>query len=267
MIATPLAFLRRDLRIAMSYRVTFVRSAATLVFGLASIYFVARLMSQGSPPALAAYHNDYFGYALIGVAFALFAQAVAGQFPAIVRSAQVSGTLEVLLGSRTSPAVVLVCSALFDLGYAVIRLVATLIIGAALLGADLRADNALAALVVFCLTVATFAGIGVFAAAFVLWFKQPEPVTGAITAASLVVSGVLYPTTVLPSWLRPVAPVLPLTHTMSALRATMLGGASPALVGRELAVLAGFALLLPIGFLAFQFAVRQAKIAGSLSYY
>ncbi|MHB8516308.1 MAG: ABC transporter permease [Dehalococcoidia bacterium] len=267
MIATAAAFFRRDLRIAMSYRITFVRNAVMLVFGLASMYFVARLVDQGAPPALARYHNDYFGYALIGVAFALFAQSMAGQFPAVVRSAQINGTLEVLFGSRTSAPVFLVSSTLFDLGYAVIRLILTLVIGAALLGAGLHLDRALLAALVFLLTAATFAGIGAFAAAFVLWFKQPEPFTGAIITASLVLSGVLYPTTVLPAWLRPLAPALPLTHTMSALRDTLLGSASTAAIGRDLGALAGFALLLPLGFLAFQVAVRQAKIAGSLSHY
>lgn len=267
MIATATAFFQRDLRIAMSYRVSFLRNAVTVVFGLASMYFVARLMDQGAPAALAPYHNNYFGYALIGVAFALFAQSIAAEFPSVVRSAQVNGTLEVLFGSRTSPPMFLFCSTLFDLGYAVLRLVVTLAIGTAVLGAGLHADRVLVAALVFLLTAAAFAGIGAFAAAFVLWFKQPEPVTGAVITASLVLSGVLYPTTVLPSWLSPLARLLPLTHTMSALRGTLLGSASAASLAGEVAALAGFALLLPLGLLAFQFAIRQAKDAGSLSHY
>lgn len=266
MIAKPLAFFLRDLRIAISYRVTFVRSLVTVLLGLVTMNFVARLVNEGAPADLAPYGNDYFGYVLVGVSSALFIQGVAGQFSSAVRNAQVTGTLEVMLSSRTSLPTFLACSSLYGLAFGVIRLVLALTLGAAALGADLRADQAVIALLVILLTVATFAGIGIFAAAFVLRFKQPEPFTAAILTASMVLSGVLYPTTVLPGWLEPLAPLLPLTHTMSALRAALLDGASTS-VGSDLLVLAGFAALLPVSLFAFQAALRQAKAAGSLSHY
>ena len=267
MIAKPVAFLQRDLRIAASYRVTFLQGLVTMLLGLVTINFVARLVDQGAPAELAPYGNDYFGYALIGVSFALFAQSVSGRFSSVVRSAQVTGTLEVMLSNRTSLPTFLACSSLYGLAFGVVRLVLTLVLGATLLGADLRADQAATALAVFLLTTATFAGLGILAAAFVLRFKQPEPLTSALTTVSLVVSGVLYPTTVLPGWLESLAPLLPLTHTMSALRSALLEGSSTVSVGSDLLVLAGFAALLPLSLFAFEAAVRQAKAAGSLSHY
>lgn len=267
MIAKPLAFFQRDLRIATSYRVTFLQSAVTLLFGLVTMNFFARLVNQGEPADLAPYGDDYFGYALIGVSFALFVQGVAGQFASIVRNAQVTGTLEVLLSSRTSLPTFLACSSLYGLAFGVVRLVVALVLGAAVLGADLRADQAAMALLVFLLTLATFAGIGILAAAFVVRFKQPEPFTAGLMTASLVLSGVLYPTTVLPGWLERLAPLLPLTHTMSVLRAALLEGTSTVSAGSDLLALAGFALLLPLSLIGFELAVRQAKAAGSLSHY
>jgi len=266
-IAKAAAFFRRDLRIAVGYRVSFVESMVTLVLGLISIVFVSRLVNQGAPADLAPFGGDYFGYALIGVAFVLFVQSVSGQFASMVRGAQVTGTLEVLLSSRTSLPAFLGYSSLYGMAYALLRLVLALAVGAAFLGADLRADDAALALLVVVLTVATFAGIGIFAAAFVVWFKQPEPITAALTTASLMVSGVLYPTTVLPNWLESLAPLFPLTHTMSALRGALLEGASGVSSATDVVALAGFAVLLPLSLVAFELAVRQAKAAGSLSHY
>lgn len=267
MIAKPLAFFQRDLRIATSYRVTFVQGFFSLLLGLVTMNFIARLVNQGAPADLAPYGNDYFAYALIGVSFALFASSVAGQFASIVRNAQVTGTLEVMLSSRTSLPTFLACSSLYGFAFGVVRLVLALSLGAALLGADLSGDQAAMALLVFVLTAATFAGIGIFAAAFVLRFKQREPFTAALATASLMLSGVIYPTTVLPGWLERLAPLLPLTHTMSALRAALLDGASTVSVGSDVLILTGFAALLPLSLFAFEVAVRQAKAAGSLSHY
>ena len=80
MIARPLAFLQRDLGIAVTYRLRFAETLAMLVFSVVSLDFVSRLMNQGSPEALQAYGQDYFGFALVGLTTVMFAQAVAGQF-------------------------------------------------------------------------------------------------------------------------------------------------------------------------------------------
>jgi ABC-2 type transport system permease protein len=267
MPAKAKAFFLRDLRAAVTYRVSFVETFVGMIFGLVSMLFISDLIDQGSPADLAPYGNDYFGFALIGVAFALFAQVLAGQFAGIVRSAQVTGTLEVMLSSRTSLPAFLGYSSLYGFAYAVLRLVVALSVGAIFLGANLNADDAAVALLAFILTVATFAGIGIFAAAFVVWFKQPEPITAGLTTLSLLVSGVLYPTTVLPEWLQSLSVLLPLTHTIEALRGSLLDGASGVEVAAHIAALAGFSLLLPMSIVAFELAVRQAKVAGSLAHY
>ena len=267
MLAKQMAFVRRDLGIAMTYRVTFVQTIVMLVFGLVSMNFVSQFINQGAPPALTSYGNDYFGYALVGMSVALFSQDVAALFPGAIRSAQVSGTLEVIVGSRTSLPAFLAGSSVYGLSYSLIRLAAVLVLGGLAFGVQLYVDEVLIAFLVLALTTAAFAGIGIFAAGFVLWFKQREPFTGAFITVSLLFSGVIYPTTVLPGWLEALAQLLPLTHTVEALRATLLQGAGYSSVVDELAVLSLFALLLPAGLGAFSFAVRRAKAAGSLGHY
>jgi ABC-2 type transport system permease protein len=153
MLAKSQAFFLRDLRAAVTYRVSFIESFFGMVFGLVSMLFVSDLINQGSPDDLAAYGGDYFGFALVGVSFALFAQVVAGQFAGVVRSAQVTGTLEVMLSSRTSLPGFLGYSSLYGFAYAVLRLVVALTIGALFLGANLQVTDAALTTVVFVLTV------------------------------------------------------------------------------------------------------------------
>jgi len=82
------------------------------------------------------------------------------------------------------------------------------------------------------------------------------------------VSGVVYPVSVLPSWLRAVGHFLPLTHVLVVLRAAFLIGSSPAAVGDSLAALAIFAaILIPAGAATFAYALRRARVDGSLTHY
>jgi ABC-2 type transport system permease protein len=62
--------------------------------------------------------------------------------------------------------------------------------------------------------------------------------------------------------------LLPTTYSLDALRRTMLQNASLTDVKHDLLALGGFAVvLLPVGLITFHWAVRRAKIDGSLSQY
>ena len=80
--------------------------------------------------------------------------------------------------------------------------------------------------------------------------------------------GVYYPTHVIPSWLQSVSEVVPLTYGLRALRAVVLEGGPVGASASDLAILAGFALLLLASSLyVFTLAVRHAKASGTLAQY
>jgi ABC-2 type transport system permease protein len=77
----------------------------------------------------------------------------------------------------------------------------------------------------------------------------------------------MYPTDVLPTWLRQVADAFPITHALKGLRAAMLEDARVATVLPEITVLALFAAVgLPISITAFNFGLRRARITGTLGH-
>lgn len=70
----------------------------------------------------------------------------------------------------------------------------------------------------------------------------------------------------LPAWLRPLAYLLPLTYSLQAMRRALLIGDSLAALAREVVILIAFAaVLLPLSLLAFRYAVRRARVDGSLA--
>lgn len=59
------------------------------------------------------------------------------------------------------------------------------------------------------LTLTTFMGLGVLAAAFILVFKKGNPVTWAMATLSELLGGVYFPTTILPDWMQSIARWIP----------------------------------------------------------
>ncbi len=89
-----------------------------------------------------------------------------------------------------------------------------------------------------------------------------------LASASLLLSGVAYPTSVLPPWLQVAANLFPLTHALELIRGALLRGASLSELLRPLAAMALFAgLLAPAGGVLFVIALRRARVDGSLTHY
>lgn len=261
------AFFMRDLRVAWSYKFSFFFQNASLFFSLLTLRFVADMFGSSDIDAISQYGGDYFSFALIGVGISVLAYPMTKTFAGAVRGAQVTGTFEAMLTTRTSGVSIVVNSAIYGMSIAVIQLLLMWIIGGAIFGADLRLTQIPLVGIVLVLTLGSLAGIGLLAAAFVVAFKQNEPFSSAFVAASLLVSGIMYPTSVLPGWLAWVAPLLPLTHAAELARHFFIQGADAGEVAVHMAALAGFCFLLPLGVFALNSSINHARRTGSLSQY
>ena len=260
------AFFMRDLRVAWSYRFSFFFQNVSLVFSVVTLRFVSELLGKDNP-ALATYGGDYFSFVLLGAGLSLLAYPVTKAFAGAVRAAQVTGTFEAMLTTRASGSSIVICSSLYALSAATVQMLLMWMVGALFFGAQFRLEQIPFVVAVIVMTIAILSGIGLLSAAFVVAFKQSEPFTSAFVAASLLVSGIMYPTSVLPRWLELLSPLLPLTHSAALTRFIFLDGADTAQAGLHLGALAGFCALLPIGVFALNVSLNWARRTGTLSQY
>jgi ABC-2 type transport system permease protein len=264
----PLLFLRRDLRIQLRYRLSFLLQALGILFSSASFYFVAQLLGANAAPLLSAYGGDYFSFVLIGIAFVGYQSVALYTFSGVIRSAQSLGTLEAMLATPTRLPTILLSSSLWSFAFTSLRVVVYLLAGVLVFGADLSRANVLAGLVILILTVLTLSSIGILSACFIIVFKRGSPINFLIGSVSSLLGGVYYPVEVLPGWLQTLARLFPLTYSLEAMRRALLRGETVGALAREIAILAAFAaVLLPLGLIAFNYAVRQAKRDGSLTHF
>jgi ABC-2 type transport system permease protein len=260
------AFLRRDLRVQLSYRLAALLQVAGILFSVAAFYFVARVLGQAASPLLQEYGGNYFAFVLIGIAFAGYQGVGLNSFAEVIHTGQTQGTLEAMLATPTRLELILSASALWSFLQASLQVLAYLLVGAVLFGLGLGQANAGTALLTLALSLFAFSGLGMLSASFILVTKRGDPINFLFTSLSVLMSGVYYPVSVLPAWLQPVAAFLPMTHALRAMRLALLEGAGVAQVAPELAMLGLFtAIVLPGGLLAFRWALRRARAEGSLT--
>ena len=168
------AFLLRDFREALTYKFSFVSSFAGILLSSATFYFVAKLVPPGTP-SLGPFGGDYFSFAVVGVAFSSLLGMFQEGLPAVVRSAQVSGTLEALLVTPASIPTVLFGSSLYSLILQVFRTALHLGVALAFFGMTLGRVNVPGVLSVGVLTVLCFLGGGILSASFILVYKTGNP--------------------------------------------------------------------------------------------
>ena len=262
------AFLKRDLSLSLSYRLSFLLQLVGIFFSVSTFYFLSQLFGAALVPQLDQYGGDYFSFVLIGLAFTGYISLSLSNFAASIREGQMMGTLEIMLLSPTRLSTILISSSLWSYLLATVHTLVYLIMGVLIFGFNVSQINIISALVVLVLSIASFSGIGILSAAVVMLVKKGDPIAWLFGGVSSLLAGVFYPISVLPDWLEPLSRFLPLTYALDAMRLAVLKGSSLAELRFDILVLLGFTLILtPLAFIAFSKALKRAKIEGSLTQY
>jgi len=132
---------------------------------------------------------------------------------------------------------------------------------------DLSHANVLSALVMLGVGTVAFMVLGIASAVFpLLWTEKGLQMAYIVQAVVLLVSGVYYPTTVLPGWLQALSVISPATYVIEGMRRALLDGTDlVALVPQVWPALLVGVISIPVGLRAFVAAERYAKRTGRLT--
>lgn len=257
------AVLRRDVRLALSYRLNLLLSAGSSLFSAVLWYYLSAFVTVRGTEV----PGGYFAFVITGTMLLGYVTAALHGLSRRLREEQAAGTLEFVLSSPAPPWSLLLVSAFGDLLLRTVDAV-LLLSAAALLGLRFHLHDPFALLLVAGLTVASFAALGILAASFLLVFQRGEPVTPLVGGLLALLGGVFFPPSVLPAPLAFAARLLPLSWAADGWRAVLLEGKGLGELGPVLGPLALFAaLLLPLSYLAFDLALRAARRHGLLGRY
>ncbi len=261
------AFLRRDFKIATSYKAAFVMQIAGIFVAVPLFYFMGGLVDGANLKALDAYGGSYFGFLIIGVALLDYLTVSLKSFGNSLRESQLTGTLEIVLLSPTSLTEVLFCSSLWFFLFTSVRFVLYLVVGA-MFQLDLGNANVLGAFSMLALSVLSFIPFGIFTAAIIMLIKRGDALNGMIAGASMFFGGVLFPVASMPEWMQFLAKLLPFTHALEGMRQAIQTGSGVGDLTHYYLVLGAFVVvLMPLSWSLFAYAVRKTRETGSLGHY
>jgi ABC-2 type transport system permease protein len=176
------------------------------------------------------------------------------------------GTLEYTMMAPVRRSTQLLGSALYAVVYGLIHTTVLLIVLALFFSLDLGRANVGAAAFFMVIGSASFIGIGMLAAILpMMSVERGSQMVFVIQSCLLLISGVYYPTTILPAWMQVFSRVSPATYVLDAVRRALIDGVSINELLPDLWPLLVMALVfIPLGLWGFGRAERYAKRTGKL---
>lgn len=258
------AMLQRDVRTFVSYRIRFVTLLLGQVFSLTLFYYLSRLVNfRGfdSP-------DEYYAYAVVGLVILQVLNSTLGTPPSQIRGELVAGTFERLFLSPLGPLVGCVTALLFPFVFALVMALMMLAFAALAFGLDIQWSTLPLAVPIGVLGSLAFMPFGIALLAVTIVVKQAASGTTWIIAGISLVSGLYFPTTLLPASIEWMAAVQPFTAAVELMRDVIVGYPmrDPAWLG--LAKLVGFTtILLPPALLLLRFSIGRARASGTIIEY
>src|SRR6266511_3650800 len=195
-------------------------------------------------------------WSYLGIVFEILTETVAWE--------RWEGTIEYTFMAPLSRPVHLIGMGVFAIAYGLVRATMLFAVMVAFFGLSLPNADFVTALVLLGIASVSFIGIGMMTAVLPLISPEKGTQLGFIAQGMLlVVSGVYYPVSVLPSWMEWLSKISPATYALRGIRHAVLDGASA--TWRDVwPLLVIGAVSVPLGLFTFRTGERYAKQHGKL---
>jgi ABC-2 type transport system permease protein len=262
------AFMRRDLRITLSYRMAAVGGLLGLVAQALAFSFVGKLVDPSRLPTFGGTRATYMEFVTIGIALNMVVLMMLHELATAIRTEQMIGTLESLLATPTATGTVQAGSTAFELLYIPLRLGLFVALIGFLFGLHFHSSGILPSVLILLGFLPFLWGLGLMTAGAVLTFRRGVGGLAIGGAALGFASGAFFPLSLLPHWLQTIANANPLAISIHALREALIGGTGWASVGSDLLELVPLSVFaMTAGVAAFQLALRRERRNGTLGLY
>lgn len=261
------AFIKKDMKISISYKLQFVFQFLQVFFGIAVIYFIGRMLDQaGKSSVLKNYGGDYFSFALVGLAINSYLRAGLVTITNDIRQIMNQGTLEAMCATPTGYSWLILCSSLWQFVFETVRVACYFLVAILVFGMRLENANWPAALLAIALTAPVFLMLGMISCSILVVIKKGDPVNWVFSSLGAILAGTMFPVSVLPDWVQKIAFCLPLTHSLEVARRSLLAGADIGQISANLWALVIFiAILIPITITVNNLCMKKAKKKGAFS--
>ena len=263
-LGAGLAVVKRDLRLALSYRLRFVAQLLSAFFSLTLFYYISRLVRVDAFESA----DTYYAFAVIGLVILQVLNSTLASPPGALRQELVAGTFERIVLSPFGPVGGMIAMMVFPFVYALVTGLVMLGFAAAVFGLGVEWATVPAVIPVAALGALSFAPFGMLLLAMVLVVKQVAAGTTWIIAGISLIAGLYFPVALLPDWIEWASEVQPFTPAVELMRNLLVGTPLSDPVWLHLLRMGGFAaVMLPASVWVLGRAVRTSRRRGTIIEY
>lgn len=230
-----------------------------------SAYGMAGTSNQG----LSAYKsatgtNDFIGFIVIGTMIYMWANMTMWSFGTYLRDEQNRGTLESNWLCPIHKFDILIGGSVVSIVQGIISIIVSMLEYRFIFGVHFT-GNVLVWCIVFIVLMPGVYGLSSIFASLVLWVKETNSMVQLVRGLIMILCGISFPISVMPTWMQSAAKFLPFTFGISATRTIMLNGGTllKALPDISLCLFEGIIYLI-IGRICFMLVNRKVRMTGSL---
>ncbi len=258
------AFLRMDFIEEVSYPMSLVISELGTVLPVLVAYFIGDLVGESAEVG-----GDYFTFAVLGLAVTAMLQGALSGFGGNLQRALNRGSLETLLVEPVPWTFLPFAMNLWHTMMGILEGTIIMLLGL-LLGAQYLPTGWGQFIILLLLGILANTAIGIVSAAILIISKRSKPFLTLYGMAASLLGGALFSVDQLPSWLQPLAYVIPHTYVINASRAVLMADPGTFVVPFNVAVIALSAfnvVVLAGGLWLFSRSLEYGRKMGMLSGY
>lgn len=254
----------RGFKIWISYKTQMILNVLAWVLPVFTYYFVGTSLGERVVGSLGI--PDYTSFFVVGLAFQGYVSSVINTISQRMRNEQLYGTLEYYILTPTGVWGFLLYSSLWGFVLNTVNAMVILSVGVGL-GIQFHVNSLSTLLITMELVLSTL-GIAMMSGAITLMNKQGNPVAFFFATFTTLMSGTVFPVRALPTLVRDVSYMLPLTWALDGLRKSMLLGYGLSGLWRDISILFVMDVVtMTLGYLSFRFALHTSKGKGTLGEY
>ena len=258
--------IKKDFLWEYSYKISFFGQFAGMFLTLITFFFLSKTFESNESIHLDAYANNYFLFSIIGIAFLDHFSILIRSLSTSIRNAQAFGFIDSLLHSKRNIIFVMLCMLAYPYIKGNLKFILYLLFASLISNFSLPIHiYAQASLILFASSLFLL-GIAFISGAFVLVYKQTDPVNYLSNILISLFSGIIYPVSVLPNYLQVISEIIPATYSLELLRSLIFKKNQVF----EIDLISGLfipLIIVIISLVIFNFAITRVKKDGSSGKY
>ncbi len=231
-----------------------------------TFFFLSKTFEANQSVHLDAYENNYFLFSIIGVAFLDHFSVLIRSLSVSLRNAQAFGYIDTLLHSQRSTIFIMFCMLAYPYIKGNLKFILYLLFASLISDFTLPLHTYALSSVILFFSSLFFIGIAFLSGAFVLVYKQADPINYLTNILISLFSGIVYPISVLPDYLKAISEIIPATYSLELLRSVIFNNN----LVFKIDLISGLfvpLIIVIISFIVFNFAITKVKKDGSSGKY